>query len=68
VELEGSQNLDVSQSLNARVSVMVHADGWLELMHVLASWGFGTKGSLMKGWNPVYILLMPDLKPVVLSI
>ncbi len=37
VELEGSQDLDVSQSLNARVSVMVHADGWLELMHVLAS-------------------------------
>ncbi len=29
MELEGSQDLDVSQSLNAKMCVMVHVDGLL---------------------------------------
>jgi hypothetical protein len=28
---------------------MVHVDGWLELMHVLASWGFGDQGFIDEG-------------------
>lgn len=40
MELEGFQNLDVSQSFSVRLFVKVHVNGWLELMHVLAYRGF----------------------------